>query len=69
MEVLGGGVVAIADAMLVSLKQAVATDQSSLELADLPLDWQATRENAQSPQRQQRYSTHQDKADFLALGF
>jgi len=48
-QFLGGGLVTMAEAMLVSLKQAVATDQSLLELADLPLGWQATRENAQSP--------------------
>jgi hypothetical protein len=48
-QFLGGGLVAMADPMLVSLKQAVATDQSLLEFADLPLGWKATRENAQSP--------------------
>src|SRR5262249_20825979 len=48
-QFLGGGRVTMAEAMLVSLKEAVATDQSLLELADLPLGWQATRENAKSP--------------------
>ena len=36
------------DAKLVSLSEIVATDQSLLELADLPLGWVATRDNAGS---------------------
>jgi hypothetical protein len=37
------------DAMVVSLKTAVATDRSLLELTDLPLGWMAIRDNPQSP--------------------
>jgi len=44
----------MADAMIVLLKNAVATDESLLELADLPLGWKATRENAQAPWRRSR---------------
>jgi len=56
-QFLGGGPVTMADALVVLLKNAVATDESLLELADLPLGWQATRENAQSPWRRSRKTT------------
>jgi hypothetical protein len=48
-QFLPGGAVTMADAMLVALSEVVGTDQSLLQLADLPLGWVATRENAQSP--------------------
>ena len=48
-QFLGGGQVTMAEAMLVSLKEAVATDQSLLQLADLPLGWQAIREHVHAP--------------------
>jgi hypothetical protein len=38
-----------ADAMLVGLKEIVDLDSSVLELVDLPLGWQASRETQQSP--------------------
>jgi hypothetical protein len=53
-QFLGGGHVTMADAMIVLLKNAVETDESLLELADLPLGWKATRENAQAPWRRSR---------------
>jgi hypothetical protein len=48
-QFLSGAPVTMADAMIVSLKEAVATDRSLLQLADLPLGWIAIRENPQSP--------------------
>jgi hypothetical protein len=48
-QFLTGGTVTMADAMLVALKEIIATDPSLLELADLPLGWIAARENPQSP--------------------
>jgi hypothetical protein len=50
-QFLTGGQVTIADAMIVALSEVVGTDESLLQLADLPLGWVATRENAQSPWR------------------
>jgi hypothetical protein len=47
-QFLTGGPVTMTDAKLVSLSEIVATDQSLLELADLPLGWVATRDNAGS---------------------
>jgi hypothetical protein len=41
----------MADAMIVSHAEVVSRDRSLLELADLPLGWVATRENAHSPWR------------------
>jgi len=56
-QFLPGGAVTMADAMLVALSEVVGTDQTLLQLADLPLDWVATRENAQSPWRRSQ-KTH-----------
>jgi hypothetical protein len=50
-QFLPGGSVTMADAMVVSLSEVVSRDRTLLELADLPLGWVATRENAQSPWR------------------
>jgi hypothetical protein len=47
-QFLPGGAVTMADAMLVALSEVVGTDQSLLQLADLPLGWIATRDNPQS---------------------
>jgi len=43
-QFLDGGQVHMADALLVCLKNVVKIDPSVVELADLPLGWQATRE-------------------------
>jgi hypothetical protein len=58
-QLLSGGPVTMADAMIVSLKEAVATDRSLLELADLPLGWIAIRENPQSPWQRSPRATEQ----------
>ena len=50
-QFLTGSPVTMADAMVVSLVEVISRDRSLLELADLPLGWQATRENPQSPWR------------------
>ena len=50
-QFLTGASVTMAEAMIVTLSHVVGTDQSLFELADLPLGWVATRENAQSPWR------------------
>lgn len=42
-QFLIGGPVAMADAMLVSLREVYVMDRSIGELADLPLGWTATR--------------------------
>jgi len=56
-QFLTGAPVTMAEAMIVTLSHVVGTDQSLLELADLPLGWVATRETAQSPwQRSQKIS-------------
>jgi len=56
-QFLPGGAVTMADAMLVALSEVVGTDQTLLQLADLPLGFVATRENAQSPWRRSQ-KTH-----------
>jgi hypothetical protein len=43
-QFLTGGAFDLADALLVALKEIVALDPSIVELADLPLGWQAWRE-------------------------
>jgi len=56
-QFMPGGSVTMADAMVVALSEVVATDQSLLQLTDLPLGWVATRVNVHSPwQRSQRTS-------------
>jgi len=56
-QFLTGAPVTMAEAMIVALSEVVGTDDSLLQLADLPLGWVATRENAQSPwQRSQKTS-------------
>ena len=56
-QFLAGGPVTMADAMIVLLRNVVSRDRSLLELADLPLGWVATRENAQSPWRRSQQRT------------
>src|SRR5262249_51693660 len=53
-QFLTGGPVTWAEALIVALSHIVGTDQSLLELADLPLGCVATRENPQSPWRRSR---------------
>lgn len=47
-QFLTGGQVETADAMVVALKEIVDLDPTLLDLADLPLGWQASRESQQS---------------------
>jgi hypothetical protein len=47
-QFLTGEPIDMADAMLVALKELVELDPSLLELADLPMGWQASRERQQS---------------------
>jgi hypothetical protein len=47
-QFLDGGPFIVADAMVVSLSEVVTSDHSLLELADLPLGWQAARKSAHS---------------------
>jgi len=47
-QFLTGGPVDMADAMVVALKEIVDLDPSLAALADLPLGWQASRENLHS---------------------
>jgi len=53
-QFLTGGPVTVAETMIVALSHIVGTDQSLLELADLPLGWVATRGNPQSLWRRSR---------------
>ena len=47
-QFLTGGPAQTSDAMLVALKEVIDLDPSLLELADLPLGWQASRETQRS---------------------
>lgn len=58
-QFLAGATVTMADALVVALKEAVATDPSLLELADLPYGWIATRENVLSPWQRSPRTTEQ----------
>lgn len=48
-QFLDGENVSMADALLVGLSNVVSLDPSVRELADLPVGWQATRRDADSP--------------------
>ncbi len=60
-QFLTGGHVSMSDALLVCLKNVVAMDSSVKDLADLPLGWQATRENQLSPWSRYPKSTDDDR--------
>jgi hypothetical protein len=50
-QLLTGGPVQMADAMLVSLREVYTIDRSIAELADLPLGWTAERSASDQPWR------------------
>ena len=50
-QFLTGDRLTMADTLLVCLKNVVAIDQSVIELADLPVGWEATRESLSHPWR------------------
>lgn len=55
-QFLTGGVVDMADAMVVSLREISERDPTVAELADLQPGWQATRERVGSPWRRSERS-------------
>jgi hypothetical protein len=51
------------DAMLVSLNNVVARDPTVLELADLPLGWQAMRQTSTDPWQREPNPANIDRSD------